>query len=553
MHRLFDPTPRRWRRELDGRWSFVTDPDDEGVDMGYFDDFPADADRIDVPGTWNTVARYHDYEGPAWYRRTFDLPEGGPTRLSFQGVCHDATVWIDGDRVADHYGGYTPFEVSERLDAGQHDVVVRADNTRDEESIPRPGTDWFPYGGITREAVVESLPPVSVSDVAVAYELDDDRADVRVEVTVHNDGQATERAATANVGDATAERTLELVPGTTTAAFELSLDIDRWSPEDPQLYEVRATVGEDERRERVGFRTVEVTDTALLVNGEQVDVRGVNRHEDHPEWGHAQPLRVQELDLDVIEDAGLNAVRTSHYPNHPRFLDLCDERGVLVIEEIPYWQFDAERFRRGDVLDRGATMLEEMIERDRNHPSILAWSVTNECANEEPGVLEATEELVSVARTLDDRPVTLASNNYHPDGEGADPCLDLVDFVCANAYPGWYSDGEYADVLRGVREDHPDKPVVVSEFGAGAVAGERTREDQKWSEGFQADFLADAVETFRGAEYVAGFTVWQYCDTRTDPRNWERRPKTKNNKGVVDEYRRPKAAYRRLADLLDGP
>ena len=569
IHRTFETAPTRRHRALNGRWAFVTDPDDEGLDAEYHESFPADADRIDVPSAWNATSEYYDYEGPAWYRRRFGLPAGGPTRIAFGGVCHDATVWVDGERVAEHYGGYTPFEAVLGLDAGDHDIVVRADNTRDERSIPRPGTDWFPYGGITREVLVESVPEVFVADVEIEYDLDGNAADLSVTADVRNLGESTDVEVTAAVegaqnapvtgsGEATAEREVTVDAGTTSVPVECELAVDRWSPDDPALYGVRVAVesGEarDERRERVGFRTVAVSDAAVLVNGDPVELRGVNRHEDHPEWGHAQPLRIQEIDLDMVTEAGMNTVRTSHYPNHPRFLDLCDERGILAIEEIPYWQFDAERFGREGVLDRGKAMLAETIARDHAHPAVVAWSVTNECANEEAGVVEATRELAALARERDPngRPVTLASNNYPSDGDGTDNCLEHVDFICANAYPGWYAEGEYTNVLAAVREDYPNKPVVLSEFGAGAVAGERTRDGAKWSESFQADFLSDAVGTARETEYVAGFTVWQFCDTRTDPRNWATRPKTKNNKGIVDEYRRPKEAYHRVSDILGG-
>jgi beta-glucuronidase len=557
-HRTFETAPTRRRRTLDGIWEFVTDPDDEGLAAGYHERFPDDCDEITVPSAWNATSDYYDYEGVAWYHRTVERPESGPTRVAFHGVCHDATVWIDGERVADHYGGYTPFEAVADLEAGVHDVVVRADSTRDDRSVPRPGTDWFPYGGITREVVVESLPERSVDDLTVDYDLDGHSADVTVTVGVRNLGDAAAVPIRAEVGDATTEREVTVDPGVTPVALSLELDVERWSPDAPSLYEVRAAIGSgpagDERRERVGFRTVEVTDSDVLVNGDAVEFRAVNRHEDHPEWGHAQPARLQELDLNLVDDAGLNAVRTSHYPNHPRFLDRCDERGVLVIEEIPYWQFDGDRFGREGVLDRGKAMLREMVDRDHARPSVVAWSVTNECANEEDGVVDATRELAAIARERDPngRPVTLASNNYHPDGDGTDRCLAHVDFVCANAYPGWYAEGAYANVLAAVREDYPDKPVVLSEFGAGAVAGERTRDGAKWSESFQADFLEDAIETARETEYVAGFAVWQFCDTRTDPRNWATRPKTKNNKGILDEYRRPKEAYHRIRGLLDG-
>jgi beta-glucuronidase len=553
MHRTFDTSPTRRRRELDGQWAFTTAPP-TALTNGDLSAFPDDADTQTVPGTWNTDPDYHEHEGPAWYRRQFELPAATTAKLTFHGVCHDAAVWLDGEQVATHYGGHTPFEIVTDLAAGEHELVVRADNTRDERSLPRPGTDWFPYGGITREVVLESVPSAFVDDIDVRYTLDGDTADVSLIVTVRNTGETVDVPVTATLDGTTHERTATVEPGTTAVEFTAELSVDRWTTDDPRLYAVRATVGggdeRDELRDRVGFRTVSITDTDILLNGDPIAIRGVNRHEDHPEWGHTQPLGLQERDLDVIEAAGMNAVRTSHYPNHPRLLDRCDERGVLVIEEIPLWQFDGERFERGGVLDRARTTLTEMIRRDRTHPSVLAWSVTNECANEEPGVQRATRTLIETARDHDDRPVTLASNRYHPDGDGEDPCLEAVDFVCANAYPGWYRDGEWANVLAGIRSDYPELPVVVSEFGAGAVAGERTHEKQKWSEGYQTDYLTDAIETFADTEYVVGWTVWQFCDTRTDPRNWKTRPKTKNNKGIVDEYRRPKEAYRVIAERL---
>lgn len=553
MHRLFDPHPTRWRRSLDGAWAFRPTEDGIADDPSVPADFPERADRIDVPAAWNVIPEYHRHEGIAWYHRSIEVPRNGWHRLAFLGVCHEAAVWVDGTRVADHYGGYTPFDTYLELEAGAHDLIVRVDNTRDARSIPKPGSDWYPYGGITREVLVESVPPQHIRDIQIDYELAGVEAAVTVTCSCHNHGAKTDGTLTVEIADTTAETSVELPSGASTAVVELSLTPDRWTLADPNLYTTSARLdtatSTDTARDRAGFRTIEVTETDILLNGSSVDIRGVNRHEDHPEWGHAQPLRVQALDLDVIEAAGLNTIRTAHYPVHPRLLDLCDQRGILVLEEIPFWQFDTERFERQDVLARGKAMLREMIERDRHHPAIIAWSLTNECRNEEPGVAAATEELAVVAHELDDRPLTLATNRYKPDRPGEDLAVEHVDLICANGYPGWYTDGSYAAMLARMREDYPETPIVFSEFGAGAVYGERTREgvSQKWSEPFQAELIDDAIDTFERTAYVAGFTIWQFCDTRTDPRNWSTRPKTKNNKGILDEYRRPKDAYNRVA------
>lgn len=558
--RLFDPAPTRHRQVLDGSWEFVTDPDDAGRERGYHESFPATADRVAVPGSWNLREAYFEYGGPAWYRTTFSLPEAANVRLRFEAVSHAAEVFLDGDAVASHVGGYTPFETVEAgLAAGEHELVVRADSDLGDATVPHDGSDWFPFGGITREVVVEAVPDVFVAGVDAEYELDGNSASVEATVAVRNLGPATEEAVAVEVAGARASDTVAVDAGASTVSLSLDATaVDRWSLDDPTLYDLVARVGDDEYRDRIGFREISVDGTDVLLNGDPVAFRGVNRHEAHPDLGPVQSPHVLEQDLDVIERAGMNVIRTAHYPNHPRFLDYCDERGILVIEEIPYWQFDSEQFETDGVVERGEQFLREMISRDRHHPSIALWSLTNECENQEAGVRDATERLAETARALDDsRPLTLASRTDWMRGtedlaeaEYVDECYQFVDVLCINGYPGWYGDGDWTAKVAEMRELYEEKPIVVTEFGAGAVEGERTWGKQKWSEGYQADVLADAIETFEASDDVAGFTVWQFCDTRTHPDAALKRPKTKNNKGIVSEYRRPKEAYWRVRDLL---
>jgi len=575
MHRSFDPCPTRNRTSLGGRWEFAVG-DAESPDGA----FAGETDRMTVPGCWQTRARYHDHHGVAWYRRTFHRPNAANVRLRFEAVAHEATVFVDGDRVASHAGGYTPFEaVLPDIDAGEHEVVVRVDSALDETTIPKQDTDWFPYGGITREVYVEELPDVFVEDLRVEYDFEDDfegneegsdgkngeRDAVAVEasVTVRNLGEAVERRVGVTVEGTEAATRVELPPETTTVTRSLTLEgIQRWSPSNPRLYDAVATVEgddegdaesspSDERRERVGFRDIAIEGRDIRINGEPVEILGVNRHEDHPEHGHAQPARLMELDLDVLADLGANAVRASHYPNHPRFLDYCDEAGLLVIEEIPYWQFGPEQFERDGILAAGQRRLGELIERDYHHPSVFAWSLHNECATDTDAVYEATAALAGTAREHDaTRPLTYATNTDYEGGE--ERCDGLVDFLCCNAYWGWYDDSRtWEEYLDGMA-DRYEVPLVLSEFGAGAVAGERTFERQKWSERYQTDLLVDAIAAVRDHDAVSGFTIWQYCDTRTQPSGFAGRPKTKNNKGIVTEYRQPKDAFGAVRDLLSG-
>ncbi|WP_415381937.1 glycoside hydrolase family 2 protein [Halosimplex sp. TS25] len=567
MHRTSETTTERRRRTLDGPWEFVTDPDDEGREAGYHEEFPSeDADRVAVPSSWEARTEYADYVGPAWYRRRFDLVDPGSVQLTFHAVAREATVYLDGEELTSHVGGFTPFTALARdLDAGEHELVVRADNTHTETTVPHDDVDWFPHGGIYREVVVETVPDVFVRDLALEYELAGDAVTVEAEVTLNNLGpRPAEPELAVSVGEETVAEpvTVEGMDAqTATLTLELD-DVDRWTLDDPTLYDVEARIrgahgddseGEpfaDDLRDRIGFREVDVDGRDILLNGEPVSIAGVNRHEDHPDWGAAQPLRIQRQDLDIIQRAGCNAVRCSHYPNHPRFLDLCDEEGVLVIEEIPLWQVDESAMTGCE--EQGQRTLVEMVERDRHHPSIVAWSLSNECSNEQRTVADATRQLAETADGLDDsRLVTVASNT---DWEGGtDRVFQYCDFLCVNAYWGWYrDDGDWAAHLDRIEESYGEKPIVVSEFGAGAVPGDRTHAARKWSETYQADLIAECVELFRERESVAGFTVWQFCDTLGNPDHAMTRPRSRNNKGIVTEYRRPKDAYWTLVDLLDG-
>lgn len=555
MARLFETSRTRRQTDLSGTWEFVAAAD--GTD-DYVESFPDDADAMAVPSVWNTTPEYFRHHGVGWFRRTFTVPEATLATLTFHGVAHESTVYLDGEQIAAHDCGFTPFGALVDLDAGEHELVVRADSECHGDSLQ--SGDYYNYGGITREVVLEEVPPVFVDDLRIEYDLDGNSAAVTATLTVRNEtGSTATRTVGVEVADAGSTRTVEVPPGGHEAQLALDLpDIERWSIADPTLYTVTARVGEDELRDRIGFREISIDGHDILLNGEPLEIRGVNRHEDHPDWGHAQPRRIQERDLEIIQNAGLNTIRTAHYPAHPRLLDYCDEKGLLVIEEVPNYHWDTEDYDSGTLVDRIERCLADTIDRDRHHPSILAWSVGNECTTSEERVTEVHERLVALAHDADEsRPVTYAENLPMQAVQ-----LDLGDFVCVNDYPGWYGDDwppsgltiwdgdEWEETLDEIRAEYPDPPIVVTEFGAGGVEGERTFEGQKWSESYQAEIVRESIETFEDREDVAGFSVWQYCDIRTTEDRFHYRPRSKNNKGLVGEYRRPKESYYAITEML---
>ena len=602
MDRTFERSTRRRRRTLDGQWEFVTDPDDEGVEAGYPEAFPDDPDRVPSPCSWNALPAYADYVGPAWYRKTLTLPEATSVVLTFHGVGHDATVYLDGEEVLSHAGGYTPFSTYVRdLDAGEHDLVVRADNSRDETTLLHGDADWFPHGGLLREVVVEEVSGIWVSEFEIDYELDGDDAHVEASVVLHNVSPTpTNGRAVFSLGEASNDEEVE-VGGLNAErlSFEVTVeDVDRWSPEDPTLYDAVVAVSDDEGgddlRERIGFREIGADKTHLHVNGEPVEIAGVNRGEFHPDWGHAEPLRVQQGDVDAIVDAGFDAVRAARYPVHPRFLDLCDEAGLLVIEGISPHEVDpsvdntpgddgadrddveaivenenvpdyvtrtvvereseaeqsgdAEVSEFDDPTGEARRIMTEMIQRDAHHPSIVAWSLGNAAADPSTRMENTLRALSGTATGVDgSRPVTGATALEDVD-DGVD-ILDHSDLVCVNAGPR--TEPAWGEVLDSLSSAFPDKPLLVTEFGPEGVPGERTLADRRESESRQARALADAIETFEARDELAGFAVRQLADSLAGAGPGVDGRVT-DYSGLLTAHRRPKEAYRtvrrRLAD-----
>lgn len=559
MHRTFVTSSQRRQHELNGFWDVVFDPQDRGLDEQWQVALPAGC-KAWVPGAWNTLPGWLFYEGPAWYRRRFTIGACQAVRIAFGAVTHQANVWLDGEPLGQHYGGSLPFSFLAQLAAGEHELVVRVDNRHDlSTTIPSAHLDWFRYGGITRPVLIEELEgPGHVASLRLVPDLVDGQGLLRVRAELLN---LTDKALSADYalvidGQVLRKAGLRLGPGDS-EVLGLSVrldDVEPWSPESPRLYTVALRFAGDELIERTGFRHVSVEGRQILLNGQPIFIQGVNRHEDHPEWGPALPEHLMARDLDLIQDLGANAVRGSHYPNDPRFLDLCDERGVLFWEEIPLWQFSAEQMANGLLADRAAAMMWAMVERDTCHPSIIAWSMSNECETDTEAVRAVLEDLRETTLQVDDtRLITYASHRAE-----RDICFDLADVACVNAYYGWYRHDLTWDAFLDRMTTHVgNKPLIVSEFGAGALYGYRTaEEDVAWSEEYQRKLLTDCVRLFRERGDCAGFFIWQFCDTRTDRaddgHNVLMRPRSMNNKGIVDEYRRQKLAYAALKSILRG-
>jgi beta-glucuronidase len=551
MLRRFREHDLRSVAELNGLWdfAFLGDCDPEAVDIAAIEF----ADRMAVPGCFDATPAYAGRRGLAAYRTRVLLRDDTPHRLILDGVHHWCRIFVGWKRLRDHVGGFTRF-AADIVDhrAGETDVVVLVDNRFDYERCPlhQEYFDWYHYGGIARAVELHRLGKLWIGGLRVVTE---DVATRRLGMTIDYGGVEppgpTDLAVTCDGQLVLHERVdLRAATGLVRRTIELP-GAELWSPEAPNLHMLHVRLGEDDVRERIGIRRVLVDGRQILVNDQPVRLHGFNRHESHPQFGHGLPDALLLTDVQQLRDLGCNFVRGSHYPQDLRFLDLCDEAGICVWNEAIGWQHGPEHLTDPRFLEAQLAHVDEMVAMALNRPSVIMWGILNESHSHDPRCRPAYEMLLGRLRQLDPtRPVTYACN--HPFD---DVCLDLVDVVSINCYPGWYV-GNIADtpdeldriVAHLDATGHADRPVIISEIGAGAIPGWRDGNETRWSEQYQTKLL-DAVirHLFLDRERFCGLSIWQFCDCRSSElvSRIMGRPRGFNNKGVLDEYRRPKLAY----------
>lgn len=518
---------------------------------------------VAVPGCWESHPLFADYRGEGIYRKTFQAQ--GNVRIECKSVSHTATVYLDGHEIGHHYNAYTPFSVVvSDLEPGRHMLEIKADNRFHKDSALHVPNDYMSYGGISRGVVVEELSDLYLEYVHVKTYRENEQWHVQVKAAVNvlkirqNDeeditiqGKIKDTAFEWKLTD-TAKKHYEF-------CTDLKIDgIEEWSPETPVLYQVELQMLRedeviDDLMERFGFREICVQGKYILLNGKKLRIKGVCRHEDHPDYGCALPYQTIYNDLVLIRQMGANSIRTAHYPNDEIFLDLCDELGILVWEENHARGLEEDRMKHPLFEEQAEQVIREMIFYHYNHPCIFIWGILNECASETLFGRSCYEKQFRLIREMDDsRPCTFASCKFF-----GDICFDLPDVVSCNLYPRWYVDKPVRDYLNEVYDwivedgNGKGKPFIVSEIGAGGLYGCHNAYHGKWTEEYQADALSEQVSECLKFSESMGVYIWQFCDVRVSSEWFAGRPREMNNKGVVDEYRRPKAAYGRVKEIFE--
>ncbi|MBL8669338.1 MAG: glycoside hydrolase family 2 [Alphaproteobacteria bacterium] len=537
---------------LDGDWRFTLDLFDEGLRQKWYLDEPdppeswtvprdydCGADRtIAVPSCW-TCARpeWRYFEGGAWYTRFIDWAPAPDERvvLRIGAANYEARVFLNGAFVASHRGGFTPFcvELTGKLRSGANRLQVNVDSRRAADRVPMHHFDWFNDGGIFREVALFRLPQVFIRDAALRLAPDAGFGAIKAEIALSD---AVDGTASVRIPELGVDAAVPIVGGSGSATLAARPEL--WSPQSPRLYDVEVGFGADRVRERIGFRDIRVAGMEILLNGAPIVLQGVCVHEDDVATGRATSEADIRRRLAHAKELGCNALRLAHYPHHDLVARLADEAGLMLWAEVPvYWAID---FANPATYADAENQLLELIRRDRNRASVVIWGVGNENADTDARY-RFMSSLAEAARRADpSRLVAAACLINRATFRIEDRLAAHLDLIGLNEYFGWY-EPEFTGLERLLANSAPDRPVVISEFGADALAGHRGGARTLFSEDAQAAFFRRQFEILSTVPWIKGAFPWVLYDFRSERRQ-TRFQKGFNRKGLIAEDKRTKKA-----------
>ncbi len=545
---LLQNAPGRQQTSLNGQWNAIVDPFDVG-DKRKFQNFdgtpPADklqefnfdsAMKLNVPGDWNTQDdKLFWYEGSVWYEKSFDhlAQPGKEYMLYFDAVNYLASVYLNGTLLGKHEGGFTPFQfkATDALKDGKNVLVVKVNNRREPDFIPTMSTDWWNYGGITRPVRLIELSSTYIQDYRFTYKKG---GTIAVSVTVTGESPAKQKIDIALPKLGISKRLTTDATGKASLTFKAKPEL--WTPESPTLYTASLTLGDQTLTDKIGFRTIEVDGDKMLLNGKPVFLRGIAIHEEKPfSDGRAWSEEEARVLLGWAKELGSNYVRFAHYPHNENMLRVADELGLMVWAEIPvYWDI---QFDNPEVLAKAKQQFGEMLFRDKNRAAVILWSIANETPNTEVRTSFLTE-LANTVRTTDPtRLVTAAINTQTTTDSGRiidEAFAGVVDVIGINSYCGWYYDKPETCAQYKWQSAY-NKPIIISEFGAGALQGWEGDENTFFSEAYQIRVFKQNLIMLDNMPHLAGVSPWLLKDFRAARRPLAGVQDYWNRKGLLSE------------------
>ena len=553
---------------------------------------------IDLSGNWNystddgttwsevAVPSAVDYEGRIIFTRKFDLPAYLLAAHSFKfvayGINYQAEVYLNEVFIGKHEGGYASFSFlvpENTLQLGGENVIrIVADNTLNTRStlpLRQQIGGWKNYCGILRDIFLVATPPVWIDDLTVQPDIFDSKS-VRLSVKAvissrdlsrltfgDHPGTAplvfsvdvTEKGGTAVDHGAPVTFSPEANRDVLVQASVLVPGPKMWSPDQPNLYTVRAqlTTGEgkaaitlDEYVTQTGIRTIGREKAGIVLNGAALALRGVAWNEDSPDLGSALSYEQMEKDVALIKNLGANAVRFAYHPPHPYLLDLCDQYGLLALEEVPLYEVPADIFSGENYRTLVENCAREMIRRDKNHPSVIAWGFGDGFESVDPRAKTLVGHLQELAKSVDNRLTYYVSSSLN-DKE----CSSLVD-LCGIRLSGYDLKG-FTSALQLWRQGHPDHPVFAGQYGKPAELRNRNGYSDPMSQESQARYLFQRYDVIRASD-IAGSFIWSFDDWRGDRPQMtvESETPSLSTYGIVEFNREKKIAYDVVRSMFLG-
>jgi beta-glucuronidase len=562
---------------LNGYWKYIVDPYQTGyydyrqqvrdqsanpgysesIFLGYKQQHPSErveydfdkADNILVPRDWNSQKeKLFYYEGAVWYYKAFDFvpTKGNRQFLYFGAANYRADVYFNGEKLGVHIGGFTPFnfEITGKIKSEGNFVIVMVDNTRKSEGVPTINTDWWNYGGLTRDVRIVEVAETFIQDYYVQLAPDNKNL-IDVSVTLNGPDKANQTVEVeipeANIRLSVFTDSNGLGKGRMEAG-----NLTLWHPEKPFLYEVLLTHKGNVIKDRIGFRTLKTQGADILVNDIPLFLRGISIHEENPiRGGRAYSREDARILLGWAKELGCNFVRLAHYPHNENMVRVADEMGLMVWSEVPvYWTIHWEDQQ---TFENAGNQLKDMIARDKNRASVIIWSVANETPVSGPRT-DFLKHLIEITREMDPvRLVSAALERHTKAGTSntqviEDPLQEYVDVISFNQYIGWYS-GLPDQLATAVFDIQYDKPVINSEFGAGALQGLHGAKEERWTEEFQEHLYEETVKMLETIPQLRGVTPWILTDFRSPRRVLSGIQDGWNRKGLVSQTGDKKKAF----------
>ncbi len=557
---------------LNGEWNYIIDPYETGYYSFHYDaydqqrsfqkaaffnnyhaqnkqelvefDFDKSPSMI-IPGDWNSQdPMLFYYEGTVWFKKSFDyeIKENKRLFVYFGAVNYKAEVYLNGVKLGIHEGGFTAFnfEISSIIKAKDNFLVVKVDNVRHKEAVPTLNTDWFNYGGITRDVILIEEPKSFVQDYMIQIKKGEKNT-ISGFVKINNFDKNAEfvcikipKLSIKYKGkiDANGSVNFEII----------NKNIKYWSPESPKLYDVYVEYENQILKDNIGFRTIETQNAKILLNGKSIFLKGISIHEENDKGGRANSEADAIRLLTWAKELDCNYVRLAHYPHNENMIRLADKIGLMVWEEIPvYWTID---FLSPETYKNAENQLAGMINRDKNRCSTIIWSVANETpVSDQRNAF--VNNLISKAKTLDSTRLISAAlltksenlNNYVDD-----PIAENLDIVSFNEYLGWYG-GDLEDAEKIQWTSKYNKPVIVSEFGGDAKQGFHGDKTERWTEEFQEHLYIQNLKMIGKIPNICGISPWILVDFRSPRRLLPGIQDGYNRKGLISNDGNKKKAF----------